>query len=58
MKTLLARFLRDDAATTATEYALIGGLLSIAIVMGAWALGLRVSAMYEVLGTSVPTPST
>jgi pilus assembly protein Flp/PilA len=56
MKPVIACFLKDERAATATEYALIGGLLSVAIVAGAWALGLRVGAMYEALGTSVPPP--
>jgi pilus assembly protein Flp/PilA len=57
MLTAIARFLRTDGGASAIEYALIGGLLSVAIVSGAWALGVKVGAMYETLGTSVPAPT-
>ncbi len=39
MATLLARFLRDKSGATAIEYAFIAGMVSIAIIVGATAIG-------------------
>ncbi|MEX0852500.1 MAG: Flp family type IVb pilin [Bauldia sp.] len=44
---LIVRFLRDTSGATAIEYALIGSLLSIAIVVGATALGSHLNTMYR-----------
>lgn len=41
---LVARFLRDDSGVTAIEYALIGGLVALAIIVGAGALGTQLNA--------------
>jgi pilus assembly protein Flp/PilA len=54
MMRLLARFLSDDSGATAIEYALIGGMLSVAIILGATALGSRLGAMFDSLASSVP----
>jgi pilus assembly protein Flp/PilA len=58
MMRLLARFLSDDRGATAIEYALIGGLIGIAIILGATALGSRLNIMYSALAASVPDGST
>ena len=39
MRTLLRRFTRDTAGSTAIEYVLLGSLVAIAIIVGATALG-------------------
>ncbi|MEB0014399.1 Flp family type IVb pilin [Glaciimonas sp. Cout2] len=39
MKTKLIRFLRDEDGVTAIEYGLIAGLVAIAIIAGATAIG-------------------
>lgn len=39
MKSLVKKFLKDTNGATAIEYALIAGLISIAIVGGATAIG-------------------
>jgi len=52
MKQLIARFaglLRDERGATAIEYALIGGLVSIAIVSAATQLGTSVIALFTAI---------
>jgi pilus assembly protein Flp/PilA len=58
MMRLLVRFLSDDRGATAIEYALIGGLISIAIILGASALGSKLNVIYSGLAASVPDGST
>jgi len=58
MTSLIARFLSDDRGATAIEYALIGGLISIAIILGAGTLGTKLGSMYEALASKVPDGST
>ena len=43
----LARLLNNEDGATAIEYALIGGMISIAIVGGATAIGVDVGAGYD-----------
>jgi pilus assembly protein Flp/PilA len=47
MKALLIRFAKDRSGATAIEYALIGGLISIAIVAGALAVGNALDVTYN-----------
>jgi pilus assembly protein Flp/PilA len=53
MAFLLARFWTDDRAATAIEYALIGALVSVAIILGATSLGSALRAMYISVDTKV-----
>jgi len=46
----LGRFLKNEDAATSIEYALIGGLISIAIVGGATAIGTTIGEDYNNLG--------
>lgn len=47
MSGLMRRFVTDESAATSIEYALIGSLLSVAIVAGAMALGSAVNATLQ-----------
>jgi pilus assembly protein Flp/PilA len=47
MSGLIRRFVTDDSAATSIEYALIGSLLSVAIVAGAMALGSAVNSTLQ-----------
>jgi pilus assembly protein Flp/PilA len=49
MRTRLARFASDESAATAIEYSLIATLVSIAIVVGATALGEQIDTMYRAI---------
>jgi pilus assembly protein Flp/PilA len=42
---VLIRFLRNESATTAIEYSLVALIVSLAIIVGATAIGRNVSAM-------------
>ncbi|WP_206605834.1 Flp family type IVb pilin [Rhodoblastus sphagnicola] len=43
---LLLRFWRDDTGSTITEYALIGGFISIGLILSFNAIGSKVNAMF------------
>jgi pilus assembly protein Flp/PilA len=53
MRSLLARFLRDEAGTTALEYAIIGGGLSIVIVYAVSGIGTNLSGRFASISTSL-----
>lgn len=53
MKTLI-RFMNGESGATAIEYGLIGALISIAIVVGARAIGVSIgSAFYGPIATAL-----
>jgi len=54
MTAMLRRFAADETAATSIEYALIGALVSVAIILGATAVGVNLSAMYNNLQSKVP----
>jgi pilus assembly protein Flp/PilA len=49
----VVRFLRDEEGVTAVEYALVAGLISVAIIAGATALGGELSAYFQALATYI-----
>ena len=53
----LARFVKDEAGATAIEYALIATLISVAIIVGAGALGTKLNSTFEAVSTKVNGPS-
>ena len=53
MKNLFARFVNDESGAAAIEYALIAGLIALAIVVGATALGGAINTKFTALGTAV-----
>jgi pilus assembly protein Flp/PilA len=53
MKTLLARFVRDQSGATAIEYALIASSISIAIIGSANALGSTLTTKYTTVATAL-----
>ena len=53
---LLQRFLRDRSGASAIEYALVAGLISVAIVAGALALGGALDNTYQDLGDTAANP--
>jgi pilus assembly protein Flp/PilA len=56
MKTLLARFAKDESGATAIEYGLIATLIAVAIIVGAGMLGTSLNTMFEDLGDCVGDP--
>jgi pilus assembly protein Flp/PilA len=50
---IIQRFLSDERAATAIEYALIAGLVSIAIVAGATAIGTKLSSKFNTVASNL-----
>ena len=44
---MLTRFIRDETAATAIEYALIAGIISLAIIAGGGRLSEQLRSTYE-----------
>jgi pilus assembly protein Flp/PilA len=55
MKQLVIGFVRNDEGQDLIEYVLIGTLVSIAVVVGATALGTNLNAWYNALAGWVTT---
>lgn len=53
MKTVFARFAKDESGATAIEYGLIAGLISIGIIAAATALGTDISATFGEVSTAL-----
>ena len=53
MKTIFARFLKDESGATAIEYGLIASLVGVAIIAGATALGTNLNGTFNFLGTQM-----
>ncbi|TMV05465.1 Flp family type IVb pilin [Brucella haematophila] len=53
MPTLMTRFLKNRAGSTAIEYALIGTLVSIAIISGVALMAGRVGEKFDAVAASV-----
>ena len=43
----------DESGATSIEYALIGSLISIAILFGASALGVQLGVLYDAIATKI-----
>jgi pilus assembly protein Flp/PilA len=53
MQAQFARFASDRSGATAIEYALIATLISVAIVVGATALGVQLDTMFQAISERV-----
>ena len=53
MKTLLARFAKDESGATAIEYALIAAGIGIAIITAVNALGTAISSKFDTIKNSL-----
>jgi pilus assembly protein Flp/PilA len=49
----LLRFLRDEEGSSAIEYALIAGLVAVAIVVALTALGTDISGLFGTISTKL-----
>lgn len=47
MKKLLSKFASDESGATAIEYGLIGALISVAIILGAGAVGSAINGKFS-----------
>jgi len=55
MRNLLFRLTQDESAVTGIEYALIGGLISVAIIAAVTAVGSDLSTAFNYVGSSLAT---
>lgn len=53
MSNLFARFVKDESGATAIEYGLIAGLIAVAIIVGAGALGTALNTKFNDIKTEV-----
>lgn len=53
MKTIIRALWRDTAAATSIEYAVIGSIISIGIVLGATAIGTKLNANILPISTNL-----
>lgn len=49
MKSIFARFVRDESGATAIEYGLIAALISVALITGATTLGSALNTQFNTL---------
>jgi pilus assembly protein Flp/PilA len=54
MRAALVKAMGSDSGVTAIEYALIGGLISMAIVVGATHIGVSISGFFNSIATAFP----
>tara|TARA_R110002020_G_scaffold266265_2_gene481175 strand:- start:850 stop:1050 length:201 start_codon:yes stop_codon:yes gene_type:complete len=55
VKTIFARFVKDESGATAIEYGLIAALISVALITGATTLGNTLSNQFNSLSTKMTT---
>ena len=53
MKTLFARFLKDELGVTAIEYGLIAGLVSVFIIAALQLLGSNLKAVFDAIAAAL-----
>lgn len=53
MKTLFARFAKDESGATAIEYGLIATLIAVAIIVGAGAVGTQLNTVFTNVSTQL-----
>jgi pilus assembly protein Flp/PilA len=57
MKTLFARFAKDESGATAIEYGLIATLIGVAIIVGATALGGKLNSVFNGISGKLVAPT-
>lgn len=57
MKNRILRFLRHERAVSAIEYALLGGLIAVVIVIAVSLAGAQLKIMFETLSSQVSQAS-
>jgi pilus assembly protein Flp/PilA len=55
MKTVFARFVKDESGATAIEYGLIAAIVAVGIIIGLQNLGDGLNTMFNNLKTQVTT---
>ena len=57
MQNLFTRFVEDESGATAIEYGLIAALIAVGMIVGAKAVGTKVNAKFEEIGTEIDNSS-
>ncbi len=57
MKSLVARFVKDESGATAIEYGLIAALIGVGIISAATTLGESISGTFGAISTQLDTAS-
>lgn len=57
MKTLFARFAKDESGATAIEYGLIASLIGVAIIAGATTLGSKLNTTFSDISGKINGPA-
>ena len=57
MKTLIARFAKDESGVTAIEYGLIATLIGVAIIVGATAVGSKLNSTFSGISDKINPPA-
>lgn len=55
MMNFIRKFRRDEEGATAIEYALIAGLIGVAIIVGAQTLGTNINNKFDAIGKAIGT---
>jgi pilus assembly protein Flp/PilA len=53
MKSLFARFAKDESGATAIEYGLIATLIGVALILGARAVGTSLNSVFNTISTKI-----
>jgi len=53
MKTILARFIKNESGATAIEYGLIAGLIAVVIIGALTVVGNKVSAQFQAVASAL-----
>jgi pilus assembly protein Flp/PilA len=53
MKSLFARFAKDESGATAIEYGLIATLIAVALIVGATAVGTSLNSVFNDISTKI-----
>ncbi len=57
MKTIFARFVKDETGATAIEYGLIAGLVAVVIITAVTTVGTDLQAIFDYIGTKLTVPT-
>lgn len=58
MSKIVTSFMKDESGATAIEYGLIAALIAVVIIGGATALGTKIGASFNQVGTAVSSTAT
>ena len=56
MKSFIKRFMQDESGANGVEYALLAGLIAVAFIIGAGALGTNLTTFFTQIAACVANP--